>query len=102
MKPKLKICLGAVVQRLDIDEDNRIQGVYVETEQPSGKTFYIKAKQVILCGGAVASPQLLMLRYLDFNHILIVVASVRKRNCPRTESSANSILQALAPNLYIQ
>jgi choline dehydrogenase len=60
----LKICFGAIVQRLDIDEENRVRGVYVETEQRSAETYYIKAKEVILCCGAIASPQLLMLRYV--------------------------------------
>lgn len=58
----LKVCLGAVVQRLEIDESNQVQGVFVETENSTGTTFYVRAKEVILCGGAVASPQLLMLR----------------------------------------
>jgi choline dehydrogenase-like flavoprotein len=60
----LKICFGAIVQRLDIDEANHIRGVYIETEQRSAETYYIRAKEVILCCGAVASPQLLLLRYL--------------------------------------
>lgn len=64
-KSNLKICLGAVAQRLEIDEENRVQGVYVETEHSSVKTFYVKGKEIILCGGAVASPQLLLLRYFD-------------------------------------
>jgi len=61
-RPNLKVCLGAVVQRLEIDESNQVQGVFVETENSSGTTFYVRAKEIILCGGAVASPQLLMLR----------------------------------------
>jgi choline dehydrogenase-like flavoprotein len=64
----LKICFGAVVQRLDVavtDGLTRVQGVFVENEKSSGKTFYLKGKEVILCGGAVASPQLLLLRYLN-------------------------------------
>jgi choline dehydrogenase len=64
-KSNLKVCLGAVVQRLEIDEENQVQGVYVENENSSGKTFFIRAKEVILCSGAVASPQLLLLRYLS-------------------------------------
>jgi choline dehydrogenase len=61
-RPNVKVCLGAVVQRLEIDELNQVQGVFVETENSSETTFYIRAKEVILCGGAVASPKLLMLR----------------------------------------
>lgn len=93
-KSNLKICLGAVVQRLDIDEDNRVQGVFVETEQSSGTTFYVKAKEVILCGGAVASPQLLLLRYSTRKY-LISVALVQTRNSQSKTSLAKSISLAL-------
>jgi choline dehydrogenase len=64
----LKICFGAVAQRLDVaatDGLTRVQGIFVENEKSSGKTFYVKGKEVIVCGGAVASPQLLLLRYLN-------------------------------------
>ena len=94
IESNLKICLGAVVQRLDIDQDNRVQGVFVETEQSSGTTFYVKAKEVILCGGAVASPQLLLLRY-SIRKPLISVVLVHTRNLPSTTSPAKSISVAL-------
>ena len=94
IKSNLKICLGAVVQRLDIDQDNRVQGVFVETEQSSGTTFYVKAKEVILCGGAVASPQLLLLRY-SIHKPLISVVLVQTRSSPSTTSPAKSISVAL-------
>jgi choline dehydrogenase-like flavoprotein len=58
----MKVCLGAVVQRIDLDAENQVQGVFVETEKDSAVTYYAKASEIILCGGAVASPQLLMLR----------------------------------------
>ena len=90
----LKICLGTVVQRLDIDENNRVQGIFVETEQASGTTFYVKAKQVILCGGAVASPQLLLLRY-SIRKPLISVASAQRMNSPSITSLAESICRGL-------
>jgi len=68
VKGNLNICFGAVVQRLHLDNQNRVQGVFVETEIPSPETYYISVgKEVILCGGAVASPQLLLLRsHLEF------------------------------------
>jgi choline dehydrogenase len=62
-RKNLKICLGVVVQRLDIG-GNRAKGVFVEMEHQAGTTFYTKAREIILCGGAVASPQILLLRYL--------------------------------------
>jgi len=63
-KKNLRICFGVIVQKLEIDENNRVQGVYVEEEKQLDTTFYIKAKEVILCSGAVGSPQMLLLRYL--------------------------------------
>jgi choline dehydrogenase-like flavoprotein len=93
-KSNLNICLGAIVQRLDIDENNRVQGVFVETEQFSGTTFYVKAKEVVLCGGAVASPQLLLLRY-STSKPLISVGLVQTRNSRSTISAAKLISLAL-------
>jgi len=59
----LKICFGAVVQRLHLDDRKQVRGVFVETEAPSPETYYVSVeKEVIVCGGAVASPQLLALR----------------------------------------
>jgi choline dehydrogenase-like flavoprotein len=61
----LKICFGVVVQRIDIvgqDKVQRVQGVYLEDEKSSGQTFYVRSGNIILCAGAVASAQLLVLR----------------------------------------
>lgn len=86
-RQNLKVCLGAIVQRLDIDEGNRVRGVYVESEQRPLETYYIKAKEVILCCGATASPQLLMLRYLTPD-----VASNRSGIGPRAELEKHNIV----------
>jgi len=62
-KHNLTICLGAVVQRVHLDDRKQVRGVFVEAETPSPETYYISVeKEIILCGGAVASPQLLALR----------------------------------------
>ena len=64
-RTNLKICFGAIVQRLYINSTEGIQrvaGVFVEGEKSKGTTYYVKGKETILCGGAVASPQLLLLR----------------------------------------
>jgi choline dehydrogenase len=62
-KRNLKICFGAVVQRIHLDDRNQVRGVFVEAETPSPETYYVGVeKEVIVCGGAVASPQLLALR----------------------------------------
>ena len=62
-KHNLKICFGAVVQRIHLDDRNHVRGVFVETETLSPETYYVGVEnEVIVCGGAVASPQLLALR----------------------------------------
>ena len=61
----LKICLGVVVQKIQISllvGQKVAEGVYVEDEKSGGQRRYIKGKEIILCAGAVASPQLLILR----------------------------------------
>jgi len=77
----LKVCLGAVVQRIDLDEENQVQGVFAENEKDSGVTYYVKAGEIILCGGAVASPQLLMLRYRVLVFNLIAVELDQRTTC---------------------
>ena len=65
-KPNLKVCLGVIAQRLEIVSErgrSRVAGVYVEPEKSNGKTFFVRAKEIVLCCGAVGSPQLLLLRY---------------------------------------
>jgi choline dehydrogenase-like flavoprotein len=65
-RPNLNVCLGAVVQRIDVDtKEHRAQGVFIENEKDNRITYYVKASEIILCAGAVASPQLLLLRYFD-------------------------------------
>jgi len=61
-KRNLTVCVGVVVQRLEIDDDNQVRGVYVEREENSDSTYYIRAKEIVLCSGAVGSPQILLLR----------------------------------------
>jgi len=61
----LKIGFGVVVQKIDIVQQDglqRVEGVFLEDEKCSQKTFYVKGSNVILCAGAVASAQLLLLR----------------------------------------
>ena len=63
----LQLCFEALVQRLDIVQQNgsyRIEGVFIENENVKGETYYIKATEIILCAGAVASAQLLLLRFI--------------------------------------
>jgi choline dehydrogenase len=64
----LSICIGAIVQRLDLVQEGesfQVQGVFVEDESSAGETYYVQGKEIILCGGAVSSAQLLLLRYSD-------------------------------------
>src|ERR1700761_2441099 len=63
-KAHLKICTGTVASSLHI-KDDRAVGVYFreERETEPGRTFYARAlREVVVCCGAIGSPQLLMLR----------------------------------------
>lgn len=68
-KTHLHICTNAFVSRLDINVSGitrRAEGVYLQAASgaPDAKGYYAKARrEVILCGGALATPQILMLRY---------------------------------------
>ncbi|KII84131.1 hypothetical protein PLICRDRAFT_118582 [Plicaturopsis crispa FD-325 SS-3] len=64
---RLKICAGGLVTLLDIESgpqgNKRAVGVFFEEEQSeNARTYYARArKDIVLCAGAIASPQLLML-----------------------------------------
>lgn len=60
----LTICTGVVVSNLDID-DGLVRGVHFKSTAnlgKSGETIYVRAKrEVIVCSGAICTPQILML-----------------------------------------
>ncbi|KAI0044364.1 GMC oxidoreductase [Auriscalpium vulgare] len=63
---RLKICTGAVVQTLHFDQAEgkpRVDGVFLEQEDAEfGKRFFARARrEVIVCSGAIGSPQVLLL-----------------------------------------
>ncbi|KAL0564942.1 hypothetical protein V5O48_017090 [Marasmius crinis-equi] len=60
-KEYLHVSLQAAVHRIEIKGD-RAEGVWVQKADGTGPTRLIKARrEVILCGGAISSPQILML-----------------------------------------
>jgi choline dehydrogenase-like flavoprotein len=65
-RKNLKISTGTVATKLDfvdVDKTPRAAGVYFEAEKKGGKRYYARArKEIIVCGGAIYSPQILMLR----------------------------------------
>lgn len=76
-KARLKICPNVLVTKIKFEKDDpdnsgdcniRARGVFIEQdsalEAARPTSYYIVArKEVILCAGAIASPQLLMLRF---------------------------------------
>ena len=67
-KERLKICTGTLVTRVEIGQQReavRATGVHFQTFNPRNAchTYCAKARrEVIVCGGALGSPQILMLR----------------------------------------
>ena len=67
-RQRLKICTRAFVKRIHLDRsegDVRATGVYFEAMDPkqAGQEFFAKArKEIVVCAGALVSPQILMLR----------------------------------------
>ncbi len=57
-RPNLRIVTGASARRVMVAQ-GRATGV--EADTPAGRTVFTAAREVVLCGGAIASPQLLML-----------------------------------------
>lgn len=69
----LKVCTGAVASRIEFETTTngtlKAVGVHFEAGDRSlekGRSFFARArKEVVVCSGAIASPQLLLLRYVD-------------------------------------
>ena len=67
-KARLKICTNTLVTKIELVNEAgqlRATGVHLEAEtaRKAGQKYYAAAsKEVILCAGALGSPQLLMLR----------------------------------------
>ena len=57
-RPNLRIVTGASARRIVV-QDGRAAGV--EADTPAGRELFAAAREVVLCGGAIASPHLLML-----------------------------------------
>ena len=76
-RPNLFVCTESVVSRLDLKEGAegiRVAGVFLEPSAQglAGATSqsYISAtKEVIMCAGAIATPQILMLRHAYYSII---------------------------------
>ena len=65
-KSSLKICTKTVVTRISISKTangNRADGVYLQAAAGNTQEYFARArKEVIVCAGAIVSPQLLLLR----------------------------------------
>jgi choline dehydrogenase-like flavoprotein len=67
-KSHLTICTGVVASKLEVDmKQKQITGVHyrkAKSQGDSNRSYFVKARrEVILCTGAICTPQLLMLRY---------------------------------------
>ena len=67
---RLKLCTRAVVSRVQLEHlegDLRATGVFFQSMDPKlvGQEYFARARrEVILCAGALVSPQILMLRFV--------------------------------------
>ncbi len=57
-RPNLRVVTGAAARRVLV-EDGRATGVEVDSQ--AGRQVFAAAREVVLCGGAIASPHLLLL-----------------------------------------
>ncbi|KAK8044172.1 hypothetical protein PG993_004196 [Apiospora rasikravindrae] len=63
-RDRLAVCTGVVASRLEVDaSQQRVRGIHVKSVgSKGGDSTFIKAeREVIVCSGAICSPQLLML-----------------------------------------
>ncbi|GJE84196.1 GMC oxidoreductase [Phanerochaete sordida] len=68
-RPNLSVCIESIVTRLDIKHDDdgiRVAGVYLEssaadTSSAAVKCYASVSREVIMCAGVIANPQILML-----------------------------------------
>ncbi|KAI0485545.1 hypothetical protein F4859DRAFT_471561 [Xylaria cf. heliscus] len=59
---RLVVCANAIASRLEIDEqESVVTGVHVQSVKLKTKDFIRARREVIVCGGAIRSPQLLQL-----------------------------------------
>ena len=67
----LVICTQTIVTSLDVKTEASavvVSGIYIEADEQPGSTLHVSAsREVILCAGAVATPQLLLLRSVPWN-----------------------------------
>ncbi|VDB84007.1 unnamed protein product [Peniophora sp. CBMAI 1063] len=76
-RDRLKVCTNALVTRLEISTSDgalRATGVYFEAVDPryaDCKVLARASREVILCGGALSNPQLLMLSGIGPQHHLV-------------------------------
>lgn len=63
-RENLTICLGAHVQQIQFSHDSNLRATGILVEGKNHKFYTVRAKQeIILCAGAIVTPQLLLLRY---------------------------------------
>jgi choline dehydrogenase len=91
-KSHLHICTGAAVSALNMEEDtNQLQVVKgVSFQAATGenrKTYHARARrEVILSAGAIATPQILLLRYAPFSQHSLDIYSISVASAPPTRS----------------
>jgi choline dehydrogenase-like flavoprotein len=77
-RANLRVCLGVHVQKILFASEVgelRAEGVLVESEKG---VYTVRARrEIILCAGAIVTPQLLLLRYVVDEVLIVVVWALR-------------------------
>lgn len=108
-RQNLKICTNTIVTRVVFAQENgkfKANGVEMRNTDGQSKLYFAKAtSEVVLCCGALASPQLLMLRFASSSDGLLtyrapmlmtrfIAESVHKTIYSSTESTSSLIAPA--------
>ncbi|CAG9998326.1 unnamed protein product [Clonostachys byssicola] len=80
---RLTICTGVIATSLELDvADGRVKGVHVKPVGREEPEFLAARREVILCGGAILTPQLLQLSGVGPASVLERVGLEVKRDLP--------------------
>jgi choline dehydrogenase-like flavoprotein len=95
---RLKICTKALATRIEFEDGVAVGVVFESSDKSIPGTFYARArKEIVVCSGAIGSPQLLLLRY-EFSSFDI---TIYLDNSTSVVSDQRSTLKSMALPLWL-